>query len=182
MKINSFLSELRLYFCNEWINKIPSHAIRNFYYRNFMGFEIGKHSSILMRCTFDCARGLKLGDYAVINARCRIDTRGGVIIGKSVSISSDVIILTADHEKNENGTYDRELPVVIEEYAWIGTKAMLLPGVTIGKGAKVAAGAVVTKNVPALTLYGGVPAKYIRDVEDQLCELTYTRIYKRLFQ
>ncbi|MDI1235361.1 MAG: acyltransferase [bacterium] len=182
MTINSFLSELRLYFCNEWINKVPSHAIRNFYYKHFMGFEIGQHSTILMRCSFDCARGLKLGKYAVINARCRIDTRGGVTIGQSVSISSDVIILTADHEKNEEGKYDRELPVVIEDFVWIGTRAMILPGVTIGKGAKIAAGAVVTRDVPPLTLYGGVPAKFIRNEVDQFCENTYTRIYKRLFQ
>ena len=105
MKISAILSEFRLYLCNEWIKKIPSHTIRNSYYKNFMGFQIGKQSAILMSTEFDCARGLILGDNSVINSRCRIDTRGGVTIGKGVSISSDVIILTADHEKNEKGEF-----------------------------------------------------------------------------
>lgn len=182
MKISSFLSELRLYFCNNWICKIPSHTIRNFYYQKVMGFEIGENSAILMNCSFDCARGLKMDKNSVINARCRLDTRGGITLGRGVSISSDVIILTADHEKDENGKNDRERPVFIEDFAWIGTRAMILPGVTIGKGAKIAAGAIVTKNVPPHTLYGGIPAKFIRNEEDQLCELTFARVYKRLFQ
>ncbi len=182
MKIMRFLSELRLYICNELVNRIPSHTLRNFYYKHFMGFDIGQHSTLFMRCYFDCAGGLKLGASAVINARCHIDTRGGVTIGRGVSVSSDVIILTADHEKNEEGKYDRELPVSIEDFVWIGTRAMILPGVTIGKGAKIAAGAVVTKDVPPFQLYGGVPAKFIRNVDEQHCEKTFSRAYKRLFQ
>jgi acetyltransferase-like isoleucine patch superfamily enzyme len=182
MKISAVLSEFRLYLCNEWINRIPSHTLRNSYYKYFMGFQIGKQSAILMHTEFDCARGLILGDNSVINSRCRIDTRGGVTIGRGVSISADVIILTADHEKNEHGDYNRELPVVIENFVWIGTRAMILPGVRIGKGAKIAAGAIVTKDVPPLTLYGGIPAKFIRNVEEQHCESTFARNYQRLFQ
>ncbi len=182
MIINRFLSELRLYFCNEWISKIPSHTIRVAYYKYFMGFNFGKHSTVLMRTTFDCARGLTVGNYSVINARCRIDTRGSITIGTGVSISSDVIILTADHEKDENGKKDRERPVVIHDYAWIGTRAIILPGVTIGRGAKIAAGAIVTKNVPPQTLVAGVPAKIIRTHEDEFCEQEDCKVYKRLFQ
>src|SRR5947209_19911863 len=98
--MQGFFSELRLYICNHIIANIPSNTIRNWYYRNVMHFVFSKHVSVHMSCVFYAARHLTVGDYSVLNARCKIDNRGSVTIGKSVSISGDVIMLTADHDVN----------------------------------------------------------------------------------
>lgn len=179
MNLRNYASEFRLYLCNEWINRIPSHSVRQYFYRKVMGFSIGKHSSIFMDCTFDSARGITIGDYSVINSRCRLDTRGSITIGKNVSISQEVIILTADHDINSPDFTGRNRAVVIDDYVWIGTRAMILPGINIGKGAIVAAGAIVTKNVEPFTLVAGVPAKFVKRRQE---DLNYQIIYQRLFQ
>lgn len=176
----AFLSEIRLYLCNHLIANIPSHTIRLSYYRGIMGFNIGKGSSIFMGCKFDCARGLIMGKNSVINANCRIDIRGQIEIGSNVSISEDVILLTADHDLDSVDFKGRNKKIVIDDFVWIGTRSMVLPGVILGKGAVVAAGSVVTKNVASLELVGGVPARFIR--ERQIEELSYTPNYRRLFQ
>lgn len=178
-RLRSILFEFKLYLCNYWIATIPSHFIRNWYYTNMMKFCIGKNSTFLMRCQFDFTKGLRIGENSVVNARCRMDNRGGIHIGDNVSISSDVTILTADHDMDSPDFAGRNRPVIIEDYVWIGTAAMIMPGVTIGKGAVVAAGAIVTKDVAPYHVVAGIPAKFIKERQR---ELRYTASYKRLFQ
>lgn len=175
----NLLSELRLYLCNNWINKIPSHTIRLWYYRKIMGFQIGKDSSIFMNCIFDAAKGFKMGSNSVINSNCRLDTRGGIDIGDNVSISSEVIILTADHDIDSDNMEGRNKGVTINNYVWFGTRAMILPGITIGEGGIVAAGALVTKDVDFREVVGGVPAKVIRIRKGGF---HYKANYRRMFQ
>lgn len=174
-----FFSELRIYLCNEWIAAIPSHRFRNFYYRKAMNFHMGDFSSIHMHTVFDCAKNLVIGRNTVINAKCRLDNRGGIVIGENVSISQEVLILTADHDVAAADFAGRSLPVHIEDYVWIGTRAVILPGVTIGKGALIAAGAVVTKDVIPYAVVAGVPAKLIKM---RRTDLTYDTKYRRLLQ
>lgn len=179
MKIKTFLSELRLYLCNHLISHIPSHSIRLFYYRNVMKFEIGKGSSIYMNCKFDSAKGFEMGVNSVINGGCRIDTRGNVKIGSNVSISEDVIILTADHDELFDFIQTRNKNVTIEDYVWIGTRVTILPGVNIAYGAVVAASGTVTKDVASCNLVGGIPAKFIKM---RTKNFDYCGKYRRLFQ
>ena len=179
MSFKSFSSELLLYFCNEWVATIPNRRLRHWYYRKVMRFNVSKHGNIFMHCTFDCAKGLTIGENSVVNAKCRVDTRGDIVIGNNVSISQEVIILTADHDLDEPDFRGRNRTVIIEDFVWIGTRALILPGIIIGRGAVVAAGAVVTKNVPPFTLVGGVPAKVIRM---RGTDINYTAYYHRLFQ
>lgn len=178
-KSSSFLSEVRLYFCNHFISNIPSHTIRLLFYREFMGFNIGKGSTIFMNCKFDCAKGLSIGVNSVINARCRLDSRGGISIGDNVSVSSEVIILTADHDMDTPNFAGRNKKVVIEDYVWIGTRAMVLPGIIIGKGSLVAAGSVITKNVEPFSVMGGIPGRFIKKRPQNL---NYNCSFRRLFQ
>lgn len=175
----TLLSELRIYICNEWIATFPSHSVRNFYYRRVMKFKMEEDCSIHMHCAFDCAENLAIGRNSVINAKCRMDNRGGIFIGENVSISQEVLILTADHDVNSSDFAGRNLPVYIEDYVWVGTRAVILPGVTIGKGALIAAGAVVTKNVIPYAVVAGVPAKVIKM---RTTDLNYDTKYRRLFQ
>jgi acetyltransferase-like isoleucine patch superfamily enzyme len=144
-----------------------------------MKFQIADEASVFMHCTFDTAKGLTIGRDSVINAGCRLDCRGGITIGSKVSISQQVIILTADHDVDARDFAGRSRKVVIEDFVWIGTRAILLPGVTVGKGAIIAAGAVVNKDVQPYTVVGGVPAKLIKD---RRRDLEYPIKYRRLFQ
>jgi acetyltransferase-like isoleucine patch superfamily enzyme len=175
----SKLSELRLYLCNEWVASIPSYRFRKFFYQKVMGFEVGNQSSIFMHCSFDSTKNLVIGNFSTINAKCRFDTRGKIIVGDRVSISQEVVILTADHDVNSPDFAGREREVTIEDYVWIGTRAMILPGVTIGKGALVAAGSVVTRDVAPYSVVAGIPAKVIKV---RPTDLNYPTFYQRLFQ
>ncbi|MCE7066129.1 acyltransferase [Dyadobacter sp. CY326] len=176
-----FLSEFRLYLCNRWVCFIPSHTIRLGFYKRVMQFEIGEGSNIFLGCTFDCAGSLQIGRNSVINANCRIDNRGGISIGQNVSISNDVIILTADHDMETLDLQGRTRAVVIQDYVWIGTRAMIMPGIVIGKGAIVAAGAIATKNVNPFDVVGGIPAKVIKRRPESET-YPYNASFKRLFQ
>lgn len=174
-----FLAELRIYFCNRWIASVPSHTVRLWYYRSIMRYPIGRNTAILMDCTFDCTRHFAVGYNSVINGKCRLDNKGGISIGNNVSISQEVMILSADHDPDSATFASRDLPVLIHDYVFIGTRAMILPGVTIGEGAVIAAGAVVTKNVEPYTIVGGVPAKFIKTRKRGL---SYQLSYRRMLQ
>jgi maltose O-acetyltransferase len=143
-----------------------------------MKFSIGNGCNIFMNCRFDCAVNFSIKKNSVINRNCRLDTRGGITIGENVSISEDVIIVTADHDMNDPYFSGQSKPVVIKDFVWIGTRAMILPGVTLGRGAVIAAGAVVTKSVPDFTVVGGVPARHLKNRPENI---NYTSKYFRLF-
>jgi acetyltransferase-like isoleucine patch superfamily enzyme len=179
--MKSLLSEIRLYVCNNWIKHVPSNQFRLWYYRHVMKFSIANGSHIFMGCTFDSAKNLTIARCSVINANCRIDNRGSVLIGENVSISNEVCILTGDHDMNSVDFRGRHRPVIIGSFTWIGTRAIVLPGVILGKGAVVASGAVVAKPVEPFSVVGGVPAKKIKERASDLT-YTYTNDYKRLFQ
>jgi acetyltransferase-like isoleucine patch superfamily enzyme len=103
-----------------------------------------------------------LGHHSVVGDHARLDGRRGITIGNNVDVSSEVKIFTLEHDI-ESPTFDvKGGPVVIEDWVYIGTAAIILPGVTIGEGAVVCSGAVVTKNVEPWTMVGGVPAKFIK--------------------
>lgn len=152
--------------CNNVIAKVPSYKIRQQYYRSLLRFKIGKKTYIQMGCFFygfnDVKRGFfRIGDNCVINRNCVLDTRGGLILGNNVNISSDVMILTADHDINDPKFKSRPKSVLIEDYVWVASRATVLGGVTIYKGGVVAAGAVVTRDVSAYSIVAGNPASEI---------------------
>jgi acetyltransferase-like isoleucine patch superfamily enzyme len=167
-----------LYLTNRFVSRLPSHGLRQWYYRRVMGYVIGPGSFIFMDAWFDGKRSFRMGRNSVVNQKCRLDNRGGITIGDSVSISSEVCILTADHDVNSPDFAGRERPVVIEDYVFVGTRALILPGVTLGRGAVVAAGAVVTRSVAPYDVVAGVPAKVIAS---RRTDLEYGCSYGRLF-
>jgi len=152
-----------LYLANRVVACLPSHRLRLFFYRHAMGFSIGTGSYIFMDAWFDTkGKGsFVLGSHSTINQKCRLDNRGTIIIGEHVAISAEVCILTADHDLRSPALAGRTRKVTIGDSVFIGTRAMLLPGITVGKGAAIAAGAVVTKDVPAYAVVAGVPARQI---------------------
>lgn len=171
--------DCRLFLANEIIGHVPSHLFRLWCYRRLMRARIGSGTSIFMSARFDTIGGLIIGDNSVINRQCRLDTRGGLTIGANVSISENVIILTASHDIYARDFAGTQSPVVIGDYVFIATRAMILPGVTIGHGAVVAAGAVVTKSVSDYEVVAGIPA---RQIGSRRSDLEYSVFYRRLLQ
>jgi maltose O-acetyltransferase len=167
-----------LFVCNRIVGHLPSHALRKFFYRSVMKIEIGERSYIFCRARFDTRGEFRMGSHSTINEECRLDNRGGITIGDNVSISPQVCILTADHDPQSPTFAGRQRPVRIDDHAFIGTRAIILPGITIGRGAVVAAGAVVTREVAPLAIVAGSPAKEIGRRDPTL---DYRVDYCRLF-
>ena len=156
------------YVSNHVICRIPSFWLRHAWYRKVLGVRLGDGSAIFMGCYLwfygvrDIRRGrLQIGERCRINRNCCLDVRGSLVIGSDVSISPEVVILTAGHDYEDPDFSLNHGPVVVDDHAWIGTRAMIMPGVTVGKGAVVAAGAVVTRNVEPGAVVGGVPARVL---------------------
>jgi maltose O-acetyltransferase len=112
---------------------------------------------------------LSIGPGCHITGPLHIDLAAPVHIGARVYMGYDVALITVDHEfgEPEQRCGSRVFRAIrIEDGVWIGSRVVVLPGVRIGKGSVVAAGAVVTRDVPPHVLVGGVPAKWVRDLED----------------
>jgi len=153
---------LRQYMVNEIITHIPFHGIRLLYYKTFCRIKIASNASIHLR-TKIIGYDIHIGENSVINRDCMLDGRSGIRIGKNVSISPDVHLITGSHNINTQNFKYIGKAIIIEDYVWIGSRATILQGVTIGKGAVVAAGAVVIKDVASYSIVGGIPAKKIGD-------------------
>jgi maltose O-acetyltransferase len=104
---------------------------------------------------------VRIGARTWINRQTCLDLRGGLEIGADVSISPNVMIVTAQHDPHDPGFRYVSARVVVEDHVFIGSRATILPGVTVGRGAVIAAGAVVSRDVEPLTIVGGVPARQI---------------------
>ncbi|MGK7892314.1 MAG: DapH/DapD/GlmU-related protein [Xenococcus sp. (in: cyanobacteria)] len=145
------------------IGKIPSQTIRKYLYRNYCQLEIGENTVIYNSCHLRDPHKITIGNHSSIGDLCILDGRSGLTIGNSVNISTGAWIWTLQHDPQDANFAPKGAPVIIEDYAWISSRTTILPGVTIGKGAVVAAGAVVTKSVAPYAIVGGVPAKKIGD-------------------
>jgi len=131
------------------------------YLKGWLG-GMGKGTGVQMGCRFLNGRKVHLGDRNVINFGCLLDGRKFQIrIGSDVSIGPEASILTLGHDPQSPEFEDRGGDVVIGNRVWIGYRAIILPGVTIGEGAVVGAGSIVTKNVEPFSIVAGNPARRI---------------------
>jgi len=146
--------------CLHLIGHFPSHHVRRFFYR-MAGIKIGRGSTIHMGTRFYNPRNISIGKDTIIGEGAILDGRALVKIGDHVDIASEVMIYNSEHDIQSDDFHAISGDVVIEEYVFFGPRVIVLPGVTIGKGAVVAAGAVVTKNVEPFAVVGGIPAKVI---------------------
>ena len=143
--------------------KIGQKAIRAFCGK-LMLKKCGKKVNIEHDATFSAKTSL--GDYSGIGINARI--HGDCTIGNHVMMGPDVVVITRNHSFDSTDIpmmfqgFDEERPVVIGNDVWIGERVIILPGVNVGDGAILAAGAVVTKDVPPYAIVAGVPAKIIK--------------------
>ena len=160
LRFSKRMAEGLLIFVLTVVGCVPIHAFRLAVYR-MAGIRIGRQASFHWRARFYRPWKLKIGNNSIIGNDAMLDARNGITIGNNVSLSMGVWIWTMEHDPQDPYYGAKGGPVVIEDYAWISCRVVILPGVTIGKGAVVAAGAVVTKDVPPYSIVGGVPAKVI---------------------
>lgn len=139
---------------------IPIHTIRKIFYL-ISGVKIPFSSTIHLGANFFKPSEISIGKNSIIGYGAFLDGRGTLKIGNHVDIASEVLIYTDEHDINSPIFGNSFGAVTINDYVFIGPRAIILPGVSIGRGAVVAAGAVVTKNIPDFEIWGGVPAKKI---------------------
>jgi acetyltransferase-like isoleucine patch superfamily enzyme len=142
------------------VSILPSNHLRILALRS-MGARIGKgvviYSGFEIRQPWD----LTIQRGSIIGHNCILDCRGGILIGENVNLSSEVAIWTAQHDP-QSATFGAEIAAVkVEDRAWLSFRTTVLPGVTIHEGAVLAAHAVATKDIPAFSIAGGVPARVI---------------------
>ena len=113
----------------------------------------------------DFGKNTTVGERTFINAGCKFQDQGGTYIGNDCLLGHNATLCTINHAQDPDRRGDMEFhPIHIEDKVWLGANVTILPGVTIGEGAIVAAGAVVTKDVPPRTIVGGIPAKIIKKI------------------
>lgn len=145
---------------NMLINKIPSHTIRLAWLR-IGGARIGKGSTLWRNTEVLGIEGLQIGDDTCIGWHCQIDARGGLRIGNHVTVASHTLMIAGGHDMKAPEFWAVGGPIVIEDYAWITTRVILLTGAHIGEGAVVAANTVVAKHVAPYTIVGGEGPKVL---------------------
>ncbi len=114
----------------------------------------------------DFGKNIHIGKDVFINSGCHFQDQGGITIGDGALIGHNVVLATINHDLFPcNDRKNHYSPIKIDNHVWIGSNATILPGVTVGEWAVVAAGAVVTKDVPPFAVAGGVPARVIKSVD-----------------
>lgn len=152
------------YVLNHVVNRIPLVGMRLRAYAALgVNFEDASSSQIALGVEMWVGRRLTLGARSTIAQRCYIDARGGIEVGRDVSISREAALLTATHPPDDLDYLATLAPIKLETHSWIGMRALVLPGVSVGEGAVVGAGAVVTEDVAPYTIVAGVPAKVLRE-------------------
>ncbi len=161
------------------VSFFPSFLVRRFFF-GLGGVGIGRRAFIHMGVDFFNPRGVRIGEGSIIGRNAFLDGRARLTIGKHVDIASDVMIYNSEHDINSADFVANVAEVEIGDFAFIGPRAIILPGVKVGKGAVVAAGAVVTHDVNDFQIVAGVPAKVIGERAKQ--DLHYKLGRARLFQ
>jgi len=159
--VKSLKFYLKYYLTNHVVNRIPSHGFRTMWYRHFTGIKMGPESQIWLGCQFvgDTVDQIEIGHHTVLASNVIINASAPVKIGDYVTVAHGVQILTADHDYQDPFFQPRKAPVVIESHAWIATSAIILKGVTIGNGAVVGAGSVVSQSIKSLAMVAGNPPR-----------------------
>ncbi len=135
-------------------------------FSKLIGKDVDKSFAMFPPFYTDCGKNINIGKQVFINAGCKFQDQGGITIGDGTLIGHNVVLATLNHNMNPQKRGNLiPAPIKIGKNVWIGSNSTVLSGVTIGDGSIIAAGAVVTKDVPENVVVGGVPAKIIKTVD-----------------
>jgi acetyltransferase-like isoleucine patch superfamily enzyme len=166
-----------IFFAN-MTGRLCIHTFRHALYRQVFRISVPKDSTIQCGARFFHPWRIRIGSHSIIGDHAFLDGRAGLYIGNNVTIAGDVKIFTMNPDGDDPRFAGQDAPVIIRDQADIGSRVTILPGVTINEGAAVASGSVVTGDVPAWALVGGVPAIFIRGrVENNTVPDTDKRAY-----
>ena len=179
VRVQNYFSDFGLMIAHLINDNIPFHSLRNLTFR-LSGGQLGRGSTLHMGARFYSPSGVVIGEDTIIGYRAFLDGRASLKIGHHVDIASEVMIYNSEHDINSQDFHATLAPVEIGDYVFIGPRAIILPGVKIGQGAVIAAGAVVTKDVPDFAIVGGIPAKVIGERQNK--DPHYRLGRARLFQ
>ena len=144
---------------------LPPAELRR-YMSVLIGQEVDEGFGLFPPFFTNCGKNIHLGKNVFINSGCHFQDQGGIYIGDGTFIGHNVILATLNHDLNPNSRGDMwPKPIHLGKKVWIGSGAIVLPGVSIGDNSVIAAGSVVTKDVPENSVYGGNPAKFIKKIE-----------------
>jgi len=172
-----WLESLLLYWLT-MVGNIPSHQIRRYFYL-YAGIKIGAQSTFHWRCRFFHPKGISVGSNTIIGNDSFLDGRRGISIGNCVVTGSEIAIYTLQHDIEDPDFVVKGGSVIVDDYVYLGTRTIILPGVHLGYGSVAMAGAVVTHDVPAYHIVGGIPAKFVRE---RRRELRYKPVFSKPFQ
>lgn len=144
------------------VGEVPFHHVRRFFYR-FAGMHIGRGATLHMRVRTYAPNQIFIGEDSIIGERVVLDGRGELEVGEHVDVATGAMIFTSQHDISSADFHAVTAKTILDDYVFVGPNAVILPGVRVGRGAVVAAGAVVTKPVPELAVVAGVPAKQIAE-------------------
>ena len=147
------------------IRHIPSKILRFSLLR--MGGKIAKHVTMFSSVDIRNPKGLIIEEGCSIGPKVLLDARKGLHLHRNVTVAYDAIIWTLHNDMNSADFHTVGGPVEIDEYAWICSRSIILPGVKIGRGAVVASGAIFTKDVEPFAIVAGIPAKKIGERKQQ---------------
>ena len=153
---------------NMLITYIPLHWVRLGFLR-FAGMQIAERVCILRGTLIMRPERISLGKGSIVGMRCFLGGESYLTIGENVNISSFSILIGGRHDFNKSTFGDIYEETIIEDYTWIATAARICSGIRIGRGAVVAAGAVVTRDVEPYHVVAGVPAKTINHRNPDAC-------------
>ncbi len=139
-----------------------SNVLRMFLYRKIVGIPVGENSIIWAGNRFNDASNLKIGNNVIVGPGNVFLIRGGLIVGNNVNLSGFSFYISQGHDVNDPFGHTKLSPIIINDNAWVATNSTIMPGVTIGEGAVVAAGSVVTKSVLPYSVVAGNPAREIK--------------------
>lgn len=159
------LAFVRSYALNYLVSRVPSQWFRQTYYRRVCGMKIGRDTSIALDCRFtgDKLHEIEIGNNVSIPPGAFFVCGAAIRIGDDVTFGHRVSLYTSDHDPDDPAFTRRSAPIVIEARAFVASQAIILNGVTVGRGAVVAAGSVVTGDVPPYTIVAGNPARALRE-------------------
>lgn len=158
--MRAIFSGILMWVTNVFISNFPSKHIRQ-WFLSFVGVKMDGPVRFYPGFHIRAPKGIHIGSNVSIGPGVLLDGRKGLEIGNSAVIAYDAIIWTLNHDYNDVHFVGKGAPVKIGSYAWVCSRSVILPGITVGEGAVVATGAVVTKDVPPYTIVGGIPAKVI---------------------
>lgn len=143
------------------VTKLPSQRLRKLILRGVFRLKIDRTAAMYMGCHLRSPHKTSIGAGSSVGDHVTLDGRGGLTIGRNVNISTEAMFWTAQHDYNDPDFTTVYRPIVVDDYAWIGPRVIVLPGSHIAEGVVVAGGSLVRGVTEPYGLYAGAPAKRI---------------------